>query len=550
MLQSLSIKNYALIDDIKVDLEANLNMITGQTGAGKSIILGALGLLLGSRAQLDAAKDQSIKCIIEGHFDIANYRLGAFFKEHDLDFDEQTIIRRELLPSGKSRAFVNDTPVNLGVLLALGEVLIDVHSQHQTLSLGQGNFGYYILDALAQTRTELTEYQEKRNAWIAAQAAFQKLLDGQAAALKELDYNTFLLDELNEISLDQTNETAIEEELSTLSNVEQLELGLGEAHALLSEQDHGIGDKLRALNHTLSPIANVSPVFESLSERAHSLQIELSDVQQEIYESIEGLEHDPARLKHLEQRSQKLYDLKRKHAVLDVSELIEIEKDLTQKVQLATDNDSLVLAAKDELQNATDQLDIVAAKLHKNRKSKIPMIQEGIVAVLRQLEIPDSQFLFSLTESEDYSIYGKGKLEILFSANRGVSPIALKKGASGGELSRVMLAIKSLLAKNISLPTLIFDEIDTGVSGSIANKMGDVMQQMGRSMQVVCITHLPQVAAKGYVQFKVYKEVQGDTASTKIARLNQEERIVEIAQMLGGQKLSESAINHAKELLN
>jgi len=550
LLQSLSIKNYALIDDIKVDLEANLNMITGQTGAGKSIILGALGLLLGSRAQLDAAKDQSIKCIIEGHFDIANYRLGAFFKEHDLDFDEQTIIRRELLPSGKSRAFVNDTPVNLGVLLALGEVLIDVHSQHQTLSLGQGNFGYYILDALAQTRTELTEYQEKRNAWIAAQAAFQKLLDGQAAALKELDYNTFLLDELNEISLDQTNETAIEEELSTLSNVEQLELGLGEAHALLSEQDHGIGDKLRALNHTLSPIANVSPVFESLSERAHSLQIELSDVQQEIYESIEGLEHDPARLKHLEQRSQKLYDLKRKHAVLDVSELIEIEKDLTQKVQLATDNDSLVLAAKDELQNATDQLDIVAAKLHKNRKSKIPMIQEGIVAVLRQLEIPDSQFLFSLTESEDYSIYGKGKLEILFSANRGVSPIALKKGASGGELSRVMLAIKSLLAKNISLPTLIFDEIDTGVSGSIANKMGDVMQQMGRSMQVVCITHLPQVAAKGYVQFKVYKEVQGDTASTKIARLNQEERIVEIAQMLGGQKLSESAINHAKELLN
>ena len=550
MLQSLSIKNYALIDDIKVDLEAGLTMITGQTGAGKSIILGALGLLLGSRAQLDAAKDSSKKCIIEGQFNISNYRLSAFFKKKDLDFDEHTIIRRELLPSGKSRAFVNDTPVTLGVLTALGEVLIDVHSQHETLHLGQGDFSFYILDALAQTRSELAQYQEKRNAWLTAKAALTALLDGQAAALKELDYNAFLLEELNEVSLDQIDELSIDQELATLSNVEQLEQGLGEAYGLLSEPENGIGDKIRALNQKLNPLARISPTFQALEQRTQSLQIELDDIQQEIYESVDSLENDPARLQQLEQLSQKLYDLKRKHAVLEIAELIEIKTALAQKVQMATDNDALIEQAEQALKKAADQLDQVATKLHKSRMAKIPLIQDGIVAVLQQLEIPDAQFLFSLTASKEYNVYGKSNLEVLFSANKGIAPNPLKKAASGGELSRVMLAIKSLLAKNISLPTLIFDEIDTGVSGSIANKMGDLMHQMGRSMQVVCITHLPQVAARGDVQFKVYKEVNNEVTATKISRLNQEERIAEIAQMLGGQGLSQSAINHAKELLN
>lgn len=550
MLQSLSIKNYALIDDIKVDLEAGLTMITGQTGAGKSIILGALGLLLGSRAQLDAARDRSKKCVIEGHFNIGSYRLGSFFEREDLDFDEHTIIRRELLPSGKSRAFVNDTPVTLTVLSALGAVLIDVHSQHQTLNLGQADFSFYILDALAQTRDELRIYQEKRTHWLATKKQLDQLMDGQAAALKELDYNSFLLNELLEVNLPEVDEQALDQELATLSNVEQLEQGLGESYGLLNDPDTGVSDKLRLLNQKLGPLASVSPAFEALVQRAQSIQIEIDDIQQEVYDALEKLERDPERLQVVEQLSQKLYDLKRKHAVTELSELVRIKDTLSQKVQLATDNDAVIQEAEQALEKATTALEEAAQVLNTNRQAKIPMIQQGIEAVLRQLEMPDARFAFALTPSQEYGAFGKVQLEVLFSANLGIDPAPLKRAASGGELSRVMLAIKSLLAKNISLPTLIFDEIDTGVSGSIANKMGDLMQQMGRSMQVICITHLPQVAAKGDVQYKVYKEVQDERTVTMISRLNQEERIAEIAQMLGGQKLSESAINHAKELLN
>lgn len=550
MLQSLSIKNYALIDDIKVDFDHGISMITGQTGAGKSIILGALGLLLGSRAQLDAAKDKEKKCIIEGQFALGAYKLTAFFKQNDLDYDVHTIIRRELLPSGKSRAFVNDTPVNLSVLAALGEQLIDVHSQHQTLNLAQSEFRFYLVDTLAGSHSELKDYQLLRAQWQEAKVQLATLQEAQTAAVKELDYNAFLLEELQQVPLETTDETAIEEELAMLSNVEQLQQGLSESEALLNEADFGLSDRLRMLNLKLAPLASLSKNYEVLVQRAESLQIELDDLGQEIENSLHAIESDPSRLQELEDLTQKLYDLKRKHAALDLNELMVMRDKLAQKVQLAQNNEASLEEAQQRVETLETKLAASASLLHEKRQRKTKWIAQELEEVLHKLEIPDAQLCFELELTDNYGLLGNSALEVLFSANIGIEPLPIQKSASGGELSRVMLAIKSILAQKTSLPTLIFDEIDTGVSGSIAHKMGDLMQQMGRSMQVICITHLPQIAAKGDSQYKVYKEVEGNTTTTKITRLSQEERIAEIALMLGGQNMSQSAVNHAKELLN
>lgn len=550
MIESLSIKNFALIDDIKVTFDSGLTMITGETGAGKSVMLGALSLLLGSRADLEAVKEKSSKCIIEGQFGIANYNLTAFFTNHDLDYEVHTIIRRELLPTGKSRAFINDTPVTLQILSELGAQLIDIHSQHETLNIGSGDFKFYLIDTLAGNFEILKKYREALVAFKKATQELAALEQAQASAAKEFDYNSFLLNELEALQLDNLNEESIEEEQEMLANVASIQDGLGEAYQLLSNEDLGLVNQISSLTQKLKQLSGLSQKFADLAARAESMRIELSDLEQEVYDVQGDIEPDPKRLETLESLIQQIYDLKRKHAAQSVEELIKTREDLSKQIALVQDDQNLLQEARNKTQELTKKLTAYSDALRKSRTQAVPKVISGIGSRLQHLELIDARIEIKIQEDATFNSYGKDTVEILFSANKGMPPAPLKKVASGGEMSRLMLAIKALLARETSLSTLIFDEIDTGVSGLVANKMGDIMQQMSKHMQVICITHLPQVAAKGKHQFKVYKETEAGKAATKIVKLNAEERIVEIAQMLGGLQISETAINHAKELLN
>ncbi len=549
MIQSLSIKNYALIDQLSVDFGAGFTVITGETGAGKSIILGALGLLLGQRADMESIKDKSQKSVIEGHFDLSKFQLVDFFKTQDLDFDTHTIIRRELLASGKSRAFVNDTPVNLQVLNALGVHLIDIHSQGQQSAVNTTAFKFELIDLIAGNQELLSAYRSSFTAYKEANKALETLKEAQAAANKEFDYNKFLLSELQELQLDKLDEAAIDQEYETLSNVERIQELLGGVLQALSTEDVGASVGLAAANQQLQQLAKVSPLFKEAAERMLSLQIELEDLESHLFEQQEQIESDPERLASLEEITRSLYDLKRKHAATTVEELIAKQHELEQLVTLVEDQSDQLKAAQQKLQAAKTTMDSYADQLFKARKAVIPQVCETVNKQLQLLEMPAANFVVT-QELVAPNNYGHENLSFLFSANKGIAPGPLQKIASGGELSRVMLALKALMAKHTNLATLIFDEIDTGVSGEVANRIADIMQQMSRSMQLLSITHLPQVAAKGNHHFKVYKRDTQEGVSTQMKALTQEERVVEIAQMLGGQQLSETALNHAKELMN
>ncbi|WP_435578007.1 DNA repair protein RecN [Gilvibacter sp.] len=549
MIKSLSIKNYALIDHLAVDFGPGFTVITGETGAGKSIVLGALGLLLGQRADLDSIKDKTTKSVIEGHFDLSKFKLQEFFKENDLDFDLHTIIRRELLPSGKSRAFVNDTPVNLSVLSILGEQLIDIHSQGQQLEVNTTAFKFNLVDLIADNKNLLSDYREAFRQYKQAQKDLASLKETQASANKEFDYNKFLWTELHELQLDKLDEAAIDEEYETLSNVERIQDLLAEVMQQLSAEQVGASEQLGHANQQLGQLARISPLFKELSERMQSIHIELTDLESQLFEQQEQIESDPDRLASLEELTRSLYDLKRKHAASSLEELIAKRDALEKLVVMVEDQSEQLLAAEQALVKAEQKMESLARELQSARAAVIPQLCETINAQLRMLELPAAQFVIQQNNSEA-NPYGQETLEFLFSANKGVTPGPLQKVASGGELSRVMLALKALMAQHTNLATLIFDEIDTGVSGEVANRIGDIMRQMSRSMQLLSITHLPQVAAKGNHHFKVFKEDTAQGAATRMRALSSEERVVEIAQMLGGQQLSETALNHAKELLN
>lgn len=550
MITSLSIKNYALIEKLSVDFGAGFTVITGETGAGKSIILGALGLLLGQRADLDSIKDKSVKSVIEGHFDLNRFNLSDFFSTNDLDFDTHTIIRRELLPSGKSRAFVNDTPVNLAVLSSLGDQIIDIHSQGQQLEVNTTAFKFNLLDLVAGNSELLSQYKTAFNDYKRAQRELEQLEQAQAAAAKEFDYNQYLFKELDALKLDNLDEVELDQEYETLSNVERIQELLAEVLAALADEQLGAGNQIRSASAQLANLAKISPQFEDLNERLHSIQIELSDLEASLFDRQESIEHNPARLETLEELTRSLYDLKRKHAASSVEELIQKRDQLSQQVALVEDQSEILQQAIANRDKSQTQMKNLALELNKARTSVISPLTQAITAQLHQLELPDAQFVIRQSSLDSPNEYGQEHLEFLFTANKGVQPGPLQKVASGGELSRVMLALKAIMAKHTNLATLIFDEIDTGVSGEVANRIGDIMQQMAHSMQLVCITHLPQVAAKGSHHFKVYKSDSEQGTATQMTALNREERVVEIAQMLGGQQLSETALNHAKELLN
>lgn len=550
MLTTLSIKNYALIDSLQVDFGSGLTIITGETGAGKSILLGGLSLILGKRADLSSVKDPSEKCIIEATFDIAKYNLKSLFKEEDLDYEPQTIIRREILPSGKSRAFINDTPVNLDSLQALGERLLDIHSQHQTLQLTNDDFQFQVIDALAENGGLLQDYTLQLSKFKSLKSEFKKLQNQKIEAAKELDYNLFLLKELEEANLVAGEMELLEEEYETLNNIEEISERLAASHELLSSQEIGVMVHLTEAKNQLSKLAGFSTSYNAVFERITSSLIELDDIFAVIEELQESLEADPARLNAVNLKLQVLHNLMQKHTATDVSELIQIRESLREKVSITENLDSVIADKESELSSLEHKLNEIALKLSKNRIKAIPGLIKQLEDILAILGMPNARFNVELIPSDTFLSNGKDDLKFLFSANKGGQFNELKKAASGGELSRIMLAIKSILTNYTQLPTIMFDEIDTGVSGEISNKMASIMQQMSKTMQVFTITHLPQIAAKGDTHFKVYKEDVDEITLTQLKRLNQDERIVEIAQMLGGINMSDSAIEHAKQLLN
>ena len=550
MLTTLSIKNYALIDSLQVNFKNGLTIITGETGAGKSILLGGLSLILGKRVDITNVKDTSKKCVIEATLDIANYNLKSFFKDEDLDYESETIIRREILPSGKSRAFVNDSPVNLNVLSILGAYLIDIHSQHQTLELANDQYQFQIIDALANNDEDLKKYTLKLKQFKDLSATITVLQDQKAEAVKEYDYIVFLLQELEEANLIPDELTVLETEYETLNNFEAIKDELNLSSQLLNDEQIGILQEVTTLKNSLQKLSGISNVYSELYNRVDSVLIELNDVFEELVTAQEHLEANPNRLEEVNERLRKIHHLLLKHASSTIDDLIEIQQKLSKKVFATETIDENIAKKQIELDALKVELNAIANGIHNKREQAIPKLTEQLEQILHNLGIENAKFSISVTIEDHFLSNGKDKLSFLFTANKGGEFKPLKKAASGGELSRIMLAVKSILSKYMQLPSIMFDEIDSGVSGEISNKMAAIMQQMSKSMQVFTITHLPQIAAKGDTHYKVYKTDVNDETVSHLIKLNSEERIVEIAQMLSGKEMSTSAIAHAKQLLN
>jgi len=550
LLTQLSIKNYALINELKIDFSSGLSIITGETGAGKSILLGALGLVLGNRADSSTLKDNSKKCIVEAKVSIANYNLREFFEEVDLDYEDHTIIRREILPSGKSRAFVNDTPVNLSILNDLKSNLIDVHSQHQTLSLSDTNFQFSVIDALAKNASKIENYKKGLIKLKNLKKQLEDLKTSQREANQQHDYNLHLFNELNDANLEIDEQEILEEKLEKLNNIEDIKINLSEALEISINEEIGLQTLLNTLENRLSKISSFSKEYKDLSDRITSVKIELDDIVSELEDENDNVEFNPNEAEELNDRLQLIYNLQKKHYVNSNKELLEIFEDLSNKIIAVESSEEVINQKESEIKEVEQKLNDLAAKISKARQKVIPTLQSALQSLLSDLGMQNARFSIKVNLKDSYFSNGKDELQFLFSANKGGSFGELKKVASGGELSRIMLAIKKLLSENISLPTIIFDEIDTGVSGEISNKIAIIMQQMSKQMQVITITHLPQIAAKGNNHYKVYKEDINNTTTTNLRLLNPDERIVEIAEMLSGKEFSETAITHAKELLN
>ncbi len=550
MITALSIKNYALIERLSIDFSKGFSIITGETGAGKSIILGALGLVLGKRADLTSLKNKEEKCIIEAQFDISKYNLKAFFEANDLDYEEETIIRREILPSGKSRAFVNDSPVNLQELQDLGLFLIDIHSQQQTRELTDENVQFDIIDAIAANQDVILEYQALLKSYKSDKTKLNLLLKKLSESNKEKEYHAFLLNELQTAQLKSGEQEELESVFEKLNNVESIREAIDKSLAIANEEQFGILNNLKETKNAIQKIAAFAPEYQELLERINSLAIEFDDIAAEMNRCSERIVFDPEQLEQTNQKLQLIYNLQKKHQVATVEELIEIQSQLENEVIELGNMDEAIALLNQTIAEKVDELDLLATTIHNNRIEAVPVLSEKMIAILATLGMPNTRFNIDVQQTESYFANGKDELQFLFSANKGTDFGLLKKVASGGEMSRIMLAVKAVLAQYSKLPTLIFDEIDTGVSGEIAIKMGEIMKGMSQTMQIFAITHLPQIAAKGDAHFKVSKSTVDEDTQSELRLLTEEERVVEIAQMLSGTIVSDSALNHAKALLN
>lgn len=550
MLTHLSIQNYALIEQLTVNFKENLSIITGETGAGKSILLGALGLALGKRADSSTLKDTERKCIIEVHFSISNYQLENFFKDNELDYEEETIIRREILPSGKSRAFINDTPTTLQALQSLSEKLIDVHSQHQTMELSDVNFQFEILDALAQNEAKISSYKRGLKLFQNLSKELSNLKLKQANANEQYSYNLHLFEELKKANLQADEQEVIEQSLDKLNNIEEIKSNLSEAQEMALNEEIGIQTLIHAFTLNLQNIAPYSNEYKELYERILSLKIEFDDINSEIENFNENVSFDTSELEKLNDRLQLIYNLQKKHQVNSNEELLSVQEDLSVKVDDVENLTSDIKEKERELKEVAEKIDKLATVISEEREKAIPVLIKKLENYLSYLGMENTRFQIHISKKDQYFHNGKDELEFLISANKGASFGELKKTASGGEMSRIMLSVKSILSDYQKLPTIIFDEIDSGVSGDVSQKMAEIMQQMSKNMQVITITHLPQIAAKGQQHYKVFKEDIDNNIVTRLKELSNKERIEEIAEMLSGKNISSTAIEHAKQLLH
>ena len=549
MLTALSIKNYALIDDLKVDFPEGFIIITGETGSGKSIMLDALSLILGKRADMSALRNKEEKCIIEAEFSLQNYEFQTLFEELDIDYDPQTIIRREILPSGKSRAFVNDVPATLEVLSRLGQVLVDIHSQHQTLALSDTSFQFAIIDAMANNKSLLTEYVQLHQLLKKEQKKLEELIEFQKNAKKEYDYNLHQLKELKSATLEEGILEELEESYEEASNIEDIKENVSESLYLLNDENIGILNNLRELKRSFSSLTEYKQLYRDLYERIESAFLELEDLASEISDIDESIEADPDNLEQISKQLNKIYSLQKKHSVATVEELIAIQQELEEAVSKTESVDIDLNKQKKIVEEQHTATLKKANQLHKAREKVIPALDKKLTNFMHELGMPNGRFSITLTATDTFFANGNDELSFLFSANKGADFGQLKKVASGGELSRIMLAVKAIMAEHTALPTIMFDEIDTGVSGEISQKMGDIMKQMSQNRQVFAITHLPQIAAKGAYHFKVFKEDSKGKTTTHLKLLTEEERITELSEMLEGKNSGASARNHAIELL-
>ena len=549
MLVHLSIQNYALIDHLELDWEAGLTTITGETGSGKSIVLGALSLILGKRAEPTALRNPTTKCILEATFDLSGLPLKGLFEQNDWDWDDKTQLRREILPSGKSRAFVNDTPASLQRVQELSIHLIDIHSQHQSLDLFSKEYQRQVLDIYAGNQQGLEEYRKDYFSYRQKQKELEHKRSEQLNLLQEEDYKSFLLNELEAADLDQAQPKSWEEEYELLSKQEHIAEVLSGVQQTLQLEHTGVLDQLSEWKARLQEFAALGQNYQDLANRFESAFIELDDLAQEAEIRLRELEADPGRQQWLSEKLQLLLDLQRKHLADSVEELISKREQYSAELSNTADLDEHIKILEQELEELEARLRVQAAELHKNRKTAVDPMLLKFGQELSDLGMPAAQFEVLFHPKDSFTSSGNEEVEWLFSANKGADFAPLKKVASGGELSRIMLVVKAMLAEHQQLPTLIFDEIDTGVSGEIANQMGRIMEQMSAHMQLIAITHLPQVAAKGNKHFKVFKEERSGETYTGVHPLNNQERLEELASMISGAERSETAIRHAQELL-
>ena len=550
MLKNLSIKNYLLIDDLSVSFNNGFTVITGETGAGKSILVGGISLILGKRADLSVNRDKSKKCIIEGIFDIGSFNLKSVFDENELDYETETILRREILVSGKSRAFINDSPVNLNQLSIIGSKIIDIHSQHQNIEVLNSEFQFELLDLISNNEENIRFYQRLYDDYKLKSKVLEELIERKQSLIQSMDYNRYILEEIDNANVLEEDLSELENLQNSLSNFEEFSKELKQSSQIISDDDIGLISSLSRLKNSIDKISNNSQKFNSISKRILSIKIDLEDISNEIYDSLNSLEQNPEKLNTIIYKIDKINNLLRKHSLNSVNELSIFRNKLIEKVDTSENIDNEIEHLQKECENLIIKLKSSAINIYEKRKSVIFDLTSQIENVLSELGMVNSKFKINLSKTTNFYSNGMDIIDFEFLANKGYEFKKIQDSASGGEMSRIMLSIKSIMAKYKQLPSIIFDEIDSGVSGEISKKMGLIMKELGTKIQTFSITHLPQIAAMGESHFMIYKNDIDGYTKTEISRLNDNERIVEIAKMLEGNNASESAYTHAKQLLN
>ncbi len=550
MITKISIKNFALIDFIEIDFLNGFSSITGDTGSGKSILLSALSLITGKRADHSMLKNKKSKCVVEVDFDLTNFDLANIFENSNLDYQENSIFRREILINGKSRSFINDTPTNLETLKFIGEKILDIHTQNESLLLSKDDFFFSLIDNLCEQKNIVKNFSENLNIYKEKKIELEKLTRLNKSFKDDLDYNNFLFNELNDIKLNTDEHKMQEEKLKILKNSKEISISLNELNNLIYDGENSIQNQLNFCNRLLNNISKYSDSFGNTKERVESIIIEIEDIKSELSQLSFNFNDSQSNINDIEERLDKIYALEKKHSVSSVEQLIEIKIKLEQKLQKNEGLQIDIENIKNEILNKESLLNEQSKKISISRKKIVPKLKQKLEHILSSLGMKNSSFQFVINESQDFNSFGKDSIQVLFSANKGIKYYPIFKVVSGGELSRILLTIKSILSEHLNLPTMIFDEIDTGISGEMSNAMGNMMLKMSRTMQIISITHLPQIASKADHQYNIYKKENLNITETKIKKLNNKERIKEIAKMLSGDNISDTAIIHAKELLN